>query len=70
MTRRRWAIFLAVCFAIFLGFEFWALATGAPTLSQTVWAATDRFWPLALVGCFAFGLLCGHFWWPRKLDKS
>ena len=69
MTARRWAIFLAICFAVFLALELWAYFSGAPTLSQTVWTATDWFAPLALIGCYAAGLLCGHFWWPRQEQK-
>jgi hypothetical protein len=67
MTYRRWYFFLSVCFTIFLAFELWAVVTGTPTLSQTVWAATDWWQPLALIACFALGLLCGHFWAPRKI---
>lgn len=66
MTTRRWIIFVAICFTIFLAFELYALATGTPTLSAIVWAATDWFEPLALIGCFAVGLLCGHWWFPRR----
>lgn len=66
VTYQRWAIFLAVCLASFLIFELWAYFSEAPTLSQTIWAATDWAEPLPLVVAYAFGLLCGHLWFPRR----
>lgn len=47
-----------------LGAEAWALRTPAPgdTISEIVWALNDR-WPIVAL---AFGVLMGHFFWPRK----
>ncbi len=68
MTKRVWAILVVVFFIGFLAPELWAYFSGTATLSQSIWAWIGAFWPLALgVGSYAFGLLCGHLWWPQKI---
>jgi hypothetical protein len=44
-------------------YEFYALATPASgdTISEIFWFLSQ--WPLVP---FAFGVLCGHFFWQRK----
>jgi hypothetical protein len=62
MTRVR-LIWAALAVAV-LGFEGYTVVTPEPgdTLSEQVWAASDRW---SLVPLLA-GLLAGHFFWPRK----
>ena len=55
-------IFLLLVLALFI-YEGIALMNAAPgdTISEIMWAASQR--PLIP---FAFGVLCGHFFWQRK----
>ncbi len=47
-------------------YEGYAIATTASgdTISEVVWRISER--PLVP---FAFGLLMGHFFWPRRIVK-
>lgn len=47
-----------------VGYEAWTLNTQATgdTISEVVWSVSDR-WPV--VGLL-FGLVMGHFFWPRR----
>lgn len=56
-----WAVFAAVWAASFVALECFVIATGRPTLSQTMWDLGHQY-PLfaALVGA-AFGGLLVHF---------
>lgn len=70
MTRWAWGLWLVIIIVSFGVFEGLAIYTGTPTLSQTVWSASEAF-PLLP---FLFGLLCGglgvHFFWTSKDSKN
>lgn len=55
---------LAILVAGLVGYEAWTLNTQATgdTISEVVWSVSDR-WPV--VGLL-FGLVMGHFFWPRR----
>jgi hypothetical protein len=57
-------IFGGLC-ALMLVYEFYALTNSHPgdTISEIFWKLGER--PLVP---FAFGFLCGHFFWPRIIN--
>lgn len=65
MTPRR--IFGVLVVAL-LGYEAYTLGNAAPgdTISEIVWDLSDRW----QVVTFAFGLLAGHWFWPRLLGGA
>lgn len=65
MTPRRIFGALAALLAVYEGVT---LANAAPgdTISEIVWALSDR-WPVVT---FLFGLLAGHWFWPRVLARA
>ena len=51
------------------GYEIFALAIGAPTLSRLAVDATEQFSYLPFLAGFVIGGLSVHFWWrwdPKK----
>lgn len=60
-TKMRWA-FRALLAALFI-YEGIALFTAqrGDTISEIVWAASEHS-----IVTFLAGLLCGHFFWPRR----
>lgn len=65
MTPRR--VFGALVVAL-LGYEAYTLGNAAPgdTISEIVWSLSDRW----QVVTFAFGLVAGHWFWPRPLGGA
>jgi hypothetical protein len=55
---------LAVLVLALFGYEAWTLSNAAPgdTISEVVWTLADA-WQIVP---FLFGLVGGHFFWPRK----
>lgn len=66
MKSRKW-IFWALLAGMFL-YEGYALLTPAhgDTISEIVWDITK----VAVVIVFFFGVLCGHFFWPKECNRS
>ena len=54
-----------VAFLTFLGYEIYTLTSKekGDTLSEVVWEITDHAAPICT---FAAGVVCGHWFWPRK----
>jgi hypothetical protein len=70
VTKRSWAVFLLIVLAVGAALELFGYFTGTFTLSQSVWAWTGDYWPLALAVCsFVFGALVTHFWWRSGEEK-
>lgn len=63
--RMRWVGYGGLI-ALFL-YEFYAIGSSArgDTISEVVWRISER--PLVP---FAFGLLMGHFFWPRRITVN
>lgn len=59
---------LLALLALLLGYEGLALGNATPgdTISEVIWELSDR-WPVVPL---AFGLLMGHFFWPRRQDRG
>ena len=55
-----WVLFIAASFGVFEG---WALKTGRPTLSRTVWEISAAWPPLGWVVGVLVGFLAAHFFW-------
>ena len=63
MTMWGWAIWVVAIAVSFGVLEGWALMTGRPTLSRTVWVFSKAWPPLPFVAGLLAGFLASHFWW-------
>lgn len=61
-TKTGWLI---ICLSlIMLIWELYVIISGAKTktISEEIWAINDR----TIIVAYVVGLLCGHFFWPRR----
>lgn len=63
--KRVWALWLILIVVSFAPLERFALIHGVPTLSRTVWDASDAFPLLPFLGGLLTGGLAVHFWWRK-----
>lgn len=66
MTRWGWGLWALAVIGSFGVLEGWAVYTGTPTLSRTVWDASAAFSLLGPLVCLIVGGLIVHFWWREK----
>jgi hypothetical protein len=61
-----WIVWFLLFVATFAVLEGYAIHTGRPTLSETVWDMSDAWPPLSWVAGVVVGGLAVHFWWRSK----
>ena len=65
-------VFIAVAIAATIAYDVWVYYRhgSEATISRILYRAVERAPIFGVLFGIAIGVLCGHFWWPQKIEKK